>query len=119
MLETKVTVTIENLAPENETALTPLWFGLHDGNFDTYDRGRPASAGLENINDEAESSTAFFGQTAPNAGEIEAGVIESHSGFEPEDRILSSSDFANADFTAEDDVKTVLLSILLSMSNQQ
>ena len=206
----EVTVTVENLSPENGTALTPLWIGIHDGNFDTYDRGRPATPGLESlaedgdttlitteflnsdagfvegtitgdeganpgvidagettsmtftvdrslassrylnyasmvlpsndafiangnplaheifdengnfietefivagdevldagteINDEGELSTAFFGQAAPNTGETEGGVVESHPGFVPEGRILSSSDFAEADFTAED-----------------
>ena len=223
----EVTVTIESLSPENGTLLTPLWVGFHDGNFDTYDRGRTASAGLESIaedgdatilseeflasgagfvdgiivgaggategpidlgettnftftldrslassrffnyasmvlpsndafiangdpgaieifdeegnflgadfvvsgsqvldagtevNDEAENSTAFFGQAEPNTGTDENGVVKSHPGFEPGGRILSEPDFANADFTAEgydvaritittDDVPTVV-----------
>ena len=206
----EVTVTIENLSPEGGTALTPLWVGFHDGNFDTYDRDRPASDGLESlaedgdtsliseeflnsdtgfvdgtiagdggatpgiidvgettsftftvdrslassrylnyasmvlpsndafiangnpfaheifdmdgnfigadftisgsevldagteVNDEAESSTAFLGQTVPNTGETENGLVQTHPGFASDGRILSSSDFANADFTAED-----------------
>ena len=205
----EVTVTIENLSPERGTALTPLWVGFHDGNFDTYDRDRPASAGLESlaedgdtslisaeffnsdtglvdgtitgdrgvtpgiidvgettsftfsvdrslassryfnyasmvlpsndafiangnpfaheifdldgnfigadftisgnevldagteVNDEAENSTAFLGQSAPNTGETENGLVQTHPGFASDGRILSSSDFANADFTAE------------------
>ncbi|MEO1004771.1 MAG: spondin domain-containing protein [Cyanobacteria bacterium J06638_38] len=205
----EITITVENLSPDNGTPITPLWFGLHDGNFDTYDRGRPASAGLEAIaedgdasllgtellnsgagfiegtipgnegenlgvidvgettsitftvdrslpssrylnyasmilpsndgfvangnprsheifdaqgnfqggnfiiagdevldagtelNDEAESSTAFFGQAAPNTGETEGGVVQSHPGFASAGRILSSNDFAGADFTAD------------------
>ncbi|MGB3401469.1 MAG: spondin domain-containing protein [Microcoleaceae cyanobacterium] len=44
-----VTISIENLAPENGTFITPLWFGFHDGTFDTYDRGRPATPGLESL----------------------------------------------------------------------
>jgi len=44
-----VTVSIENLSPENGAFLTPLWFGFHDGTFDTYDRGRPSSPGLESL----------------------------------------------------------------------
>ena len=206
----EVTVTIENLSPQQGTALTPLWVGFHDGGFDTYDRDRPASAGLESlaedgetgliaeeflnsdtgfvegtivgdggetpgiidvgettsitftvdrslassryfnyasmvlpsndafiangnpyaheifdmdgnfigadfvvsgnevldagteVNDEAENSTAFFGQSSPNTGETENGLVQIHPGFDPEGRILSSSDFANGDFTAED-----------------
>ena len=205
----EVTVTVESLTPENGTLLTPLWVGFHDGNFDTYDRGRPASAGLESIaedgdatllsrefissgaglvdgvivgaggategpidpgettsltftidrslassrffnyaamvlpsndafiangnpeaieifdedgsflgadfvvsgsqvldagtevNDEAENSTAFFGQTEPNTGTDENGVVQLHPGFEPEGRILSAPQFANGDFTAD------------------
>lgn len=206
----EVTVTVESLAPENGTLLTPFWVGFHDGNFDTYDSGATASAGLESlaedgdstllseefldsgagfvegvipgaggatpgpldagettsltftvdrslassryfnyasmllpsndafiangdpeaielfdedgnflgadfvvagnqvldagteVNDEAEESTAFFAQSAPNTGTDENGTVSLHSGFDPEGRILSSTDFANGDFTAED-----------------
>ena len=57
-------------------------------------------AGTE-VNDEAETSTAFFGQAEPNTGETEAGVVQTHPGFNPEGRILSSTEFANADFTTD------------------
>ena len=205
----EVTVTVENLAPENGTPLTPLWAAFHDGNFDTYNSGEAATPGLESlaedgstaliseeflssgagvvdgtitgddganpgvidvgettsftftvdrslassryfnyasmilpsndafiangdpleheifdaegnflgadfivagdevldagteVNDEAEESTAFFGQAAPNTGETENGVVQSHPGFESGGRILSSPDFAGADFTAD------------------
>lgn len=205
----EVTVTVENLAPENGTPLTPLWAGFHDGNFDTYDTGEAATPGLESlaedgstaliseeflnsgvgvvdgtisgdeganpgiidvgettsftftvdrslassryfnyasmvlpsndafiangdplaheifdaegnflgadfvvagdevldagteVNDEAAESTAFFGQAAPNTGETENGVVQSHLGFESRGRILSSPDFAGADFSAD------------------
>ena len=40
---TRVMVTIENLAPQQGTWLTPFWVGFHDGSFDTYDGGTPAS----------------------------------------------------------------------------
>ena len=205
-----VTVTVENLSPANGTPLTPLWAGFHDGDFDTYDRGRPATSGLESlaedgategiseeflasgagfidaaitgdegatpgiidvgettsftftvdrslassryfnyasmvlpsndafvangdpldheifdesgnfvaedfsilgdeildagteVNDEAADSTAFFSQAEPNTGETEAGVVESHPGFNSEGRILNAEDFVNADFTQPD-----------------
>lgn len=45
----KVTVTVENLAPNHGNLLTPAWVGLHDGSFDVYDRGAAASAALERI----------------------------------------------------------------------
>lgn len=36
-----IKVTIENLAPQAGTFLTPLWVGFHDGSFDIYDRDEP------------------------------------------------------------------------------
>lgn len=45
----QVLVSIENIAPDNGTALTPLWVGFHNGGFDTIDLGRPASEGVERI----------------------------------------------------------------------
>jgi hypothetical protein len=205
----EVTVKIENLAPENGTFLTPLWTAFHDGTFDTYDRGRIASPGLESlaedgdtslishefissgaglvdglivgtektegsidpgettsytftldsslatsrffsyasmvipsndafigngitnaievfnengeflgadfiilgnevrdagteVNDEQENSTAFFGQTEPNTGTEENGVVSDHPGFIEGGRILSEPTFTNADFTTDD-----------------
>lgn len=208
MVQITVTVTVENLAPINGTLLTPLWVGFHNGQFDTYDRGRPVSLGLESVaedgatdlisnefnlsgngsvqgtivgpagsaagpidpgeiasatftidtadpssrffnyaamilpsndafvangdptaieiidengnflganfliagnevldagtevNDEAVESTAFFGQTVPNTGIEENGVVATHPGFIPNGRILSAPQFANGDFTA-------------------
>ena len=208
MVQIAVTVTVENLAPLNGTLLTPLWVGFHNGQFDTYDRGRPASLGLERVaedgavelinnefslsgnglvqgaitgpggatpgpidpgeitsatftldtedprsrffnyaamvlpsndafiangdptareiidengnflganflisgsevldagtevNDEGVESTAFFGQTVPNTGVQENGVVEIHPGFLPNGRILSAPQFANVDFKA-------------------
>ena len=62
----QVTVTIENLAPENGTLLTAFWVGFHNG-FDTYDRGRPVSPGLESLAEDGDNSLittefAFSGQ---------------------------------------------------------
>ena len=44
-----IEVTVENMAPEAGTFLTPVWVGFHDGSFDLYDLGSGASAGLEAI----------------------------------------------------------------------
>ncbi|MEM6574346.1 MAG: spondin domain-containing protein [Pseudomonadota bacterium] len=40
----RLRVTIENLAPQNATFLTPFWVGFHDATFDTYNGGTPASS---------------------------------------------------------------------------
>jgi len=206
-------VSIENLAPQNGTLLTPLWVGFHDGGFDIYDRGvsldlfpgteslvedgdtqqiserftvvgsgmvqgtilgieganvgpidtgEVASLFLEvdptlpssrffsyasmvipsndafiangdptahpifdeagnfigadfielgsdildggtEVNDELPVNTAFFGQTVPNTGVDENGVVTIHPGFNPvgSGGILDSPQFANADFKAD------------------
>lgn len=208
-----IRVSVENLAPENATLLTPLWFGFHDGGFDIYDRnasldlfpgtealvedgntgpistqfdvvdagevqgtilglsganpgpidaGEVASFVVEvdptlpinryfsyasmvipsndafiangnpfahpifddagnfigadfillgsdvldggtEVNDEVPANTAFFGQTTPDTGVDENGVVELHPGFNPvgSGGILDDPQFANADFTSE------------------
>lgn len=45
----QVTVTIENLSSDGGLFFTPVWVGFHNGGFDVYDRGAPASPGLEAI----------------------------------------------------------------------
>lgn len=206
-MQTQLTIQIENLAPTNGTLLTPVWFGFHNGTFDTYDRGRPVSPGLESVaedgaidlisrefdlarfgtvqgavlglegtpgpidagetatftvtldgsnptsrffsyasmiipsndffiangnerahqifdeqgnflgadftilgnqvldagsevNDEVPANTAFFGQQTPNTGVAENGVVQVAGGFIPGGPILSTPQFANADYTA-------------------
>jgi hypothetical protein len=208
MSQTNITVTVENLASENGTFITPTWVGFHNGEFNTFDLDKEVSPGLESlaedgvttgisaeflasgsgtvegmlagndgiegvidpgesvsqtftldsddpnsrffnyasmvipsndalfanddpmeheifdadgnfiaadfvisgaevldagteVNDEAAAATAFFGQKTPNTGETENGVVQPHPGFEVGGRILSSADFANADFTAD------------------
>ena len=48
----EVKVTIENIAPTEGTVLTPLWVGFHDGTYDLFDVGFPASPALERIAEE-------------------------------------------------------------------
>ncbi len=41
-----VVVTVENASPSRGTFLTPIWIGIHDGTFDSYDGGQLASVPL-------------------------------------------------------------------------
>lgn len=61
--------------------------------------GEVLDAGTE-VNDEETTTTAFFGPSDPDTGTTEGRTVESHRGFIPGGPILSSSEFANADFTA-------------------
>jgi hypothetical protein len=42
-----VNISIENLGPEGGAIATPLWVTFHDGSFDAFDPGAPASSGIE------------------------------------------------------------------------
>lgn len=44
-----LTITVENLSPSQGTFLTPVWFGFHDGSFDLFNQGSPASEHLERM----------------------------------------------------------------------
>jgi Ca2+-binding RTX toxin-like protein len=204
IMQTQLTIEVENLAPTNGVFVAPVWFGFHNGKFDTFDLGRPASLGVERIaedasatvltteftqsgfgtvqgvvrpvapgplapgltssltvtldpsnpnsryfnyaamvvpsndfffanddqreqqvfdakgnflgadfiirgneildagtevNDEIPANTAFFGQTIPNTGVAENGVVRTATGFIPGGAILNTPRFANVDFT--------------------
>ncbi|WP_299490735.1 spondin domain-containing protein, partial [Acaryochloris sp. IP29b_bin.137] len=45
----EVLVTIESLAPNAGTFLTPIWVGFHNGEFDIYDLGEAATPSLERL----------------------------------------------------------------------
>lgn len=59
-------------------------------------------AGVE-VNDEIPMNTAFFGQTTPNTGDDENGVVHLHTGYMSPGSggVLDDPMFANADFTAQ------------------
>lgn len=63
--------------------------------------GMILDAGTE-VNDEIPAHTAFFGQTMPNTGIAENGVVGLHPGFLPvgANGILAAEMFSNADFRA-------------------
>ena len=52
----KVSVKIENLAPENGNFLTPVWVAFHNGDFDILDLNSPATPGLERLAEDGNTS---------------------------------------------------------------
>lgn len=61
---TTITVTIENLAPNMGTSLTPFWVGFHNGGFDLFNAGQSASPALEAIAEDGNTgplTTLFAG----------------------------------------------------------
>ncbi len=71
----EVRVTIQNLAPATGTFLTPLWVGFHDGTFDTYDLGSPASPAIERIAEDGDSQQLFASFKANAVGGIDSEIF--------------------------------------------
>ncbi|MEO1696437.1 MAG: spondin domain-containing protein [Planctomycetota bacterium] len=72
-----VVVTVTNAQPARGMLLTPPWVGIHDGTFDTYDGGQPASVPLGGNEIEAVAEdgnngplTATFASRLPNAPQV-------------------------------------------------
>ena len=64
-------VTVENLSTNEGLFLTPVWIGFHDGSFDSYDQGSPASMGLERLAEDGTVAdiSAEFQAAAPTGDE--------------------------------------------------
>ncbi|MCG8528946.1 MAG: spondin domain-containing protein [Opitutales bacterium] len=63
-----IRITVESTAPGGGVTLTPIWFGFHDGNFDTFNAGAPASAGLEAIAEDGNGATLRADFAASSGG---------------------------------------------------
>jgi hypothetical protein len=66
-----VRVRITNLAPENGTFLTPFWVGFHNGTFDLYDLGAPASMELERIAEDGDTGPLTMAFPMSGAGTVQ------------------------------------------------
>lgn len=74
-----VVVTVENGQPSRGIFLTPVWIGIHDGSFDSYDGGQVASVPLggdeiERLAEDGNNApiTATFDQVTGGAPQFEA-----------------------------------------------
>ncbi len=70
-----VQVKIENLAPETGGWLTPFWVGFHDGTFDIYDLGAPASAELERLAEDGNTAPLSGNFMASGSGTVDATIL--------------------------------------------
>lgn len=70
-----VTIAVRNLAPATGTFQTPIWIGLHDGTFDLYDLGSPASAELERIAEDGNAAPLGDSLTDSGRGSIQGVVL--------------------------------------------
>ena len=75
-----VRVNVKNLSQAGGLYNTPLWVGFHNGEFDSYSNGEPASAGLERLAEDGDASvlSSEFAAAAPAGFDA---VITEPSGF--------------------------------------
>jgi hypothetical protein len=78
----EVTVSIENVAPENGAYLTPVWVGFHNGRFDLLEPGMPASEALERLAEDGDTAPLSAAFQASKHGTVDATIV-SDSGIPP------------------------------------
>lgn len=78
----EVTVTIDNLSPEQGIILTPLWVGFHEGDYDLYEPGLSASAGLELIAEDGDASV--LSETFTSSGNNRTDGVITGDGISPD-----------------------------------
>ncbi len=98
MPNVQVTVSIENLAPENGIYLTPVWVGFHDGNFDTFDLLRPATEGLENIAEDGDASELSARFAESRVGSLDSTIAGG------DDFVIAPGEIATATFTLDNEL---------------
>ena len=91
----EVTVTVESLTPANGGVATPVWVGFHNGEFDTYDIGAPATPGLERIAEDGSPADLSAEFLASGFGTVD-GVV-----FGPDAPVFFSGDKASATFDVD------------------
>ncbi|MGK7890904.1 MAG: spondin domain-containing protein [Leptolyngbyaceae cyanobacterium] len=74
MATSTVTVSVKNLAPSDGTRLTPVWVGFHNGQFDTFSAGEPASSALEAIAEDGNITPLSKDFNASGAGRVD-GIV--------------------------------------------
>jgi hypothetical protein len=66
-----VRVTVTVLSPMGGTFITPVWVGFHNGSFDTYNPGAPASLAVERIAEDGDTSFLAADFAASGAGSVD------------------------------------------------
>ena len=65
---TELRITVTNTSPTGGTALTPTYFGFHDGSFDLFNVGEAASPGLESLAEDGAAATLAQERLAVSPG---------------------------------------------------
>ncbi|MCR9201394.1 MAG: spondin domain-containing protein [Planctomycetaceae bacterium] len=86
-----MTVTIENIAPSDGVALTPVWVGFHTGSFDSYNGGLRSLPALERLAEDGNNAviSAQFNDFDPVNGGY---TFVDNSGSQPRSRLVRTGD---------------------------
>lgn len=86
-----MTVTIENIAPSDGVALTPVWVGFHTGSFDSYNGGLRSLPALERLAEDGNNAviSAQFNDFDPVNGGY---TFIDNSGNRPRSRLVRTGD---------------------------
>jgi CHRD domain len=91
--QTRVNVTIENMAPGQGTFQTPVWIGFHNGTFDTYDGGTlasdlpiPGSVAIERLAEDGSTGPISSDFSVFGAGSVQATLAGPNGPIAPGDR---------------------------------
>ena len=96
-----IRITVDNLAPDNGTFLTPAWFGFHDGNFDLYDRNEPITPGLERLVEDGDVEPLNAEFAAAGSGTVQGAILGTELTPGPIDPGESASFVVDLDSSAE------------------
>ncbi|TCI02039.1 PEP-CTERM sorting domain-containing protein [Corallincola luteus] len=79
---TYVKVEVSSLFAEGGLAITPVWMGFHDGSFDSFDAGSAASAELQALAENGDTSGISASFTASHADGVQ-GTLAAFGGMAP------------------------------------
>lgn len=79
---TTVQVEVSSLFADGGLAFTPVWLGFHDGTFDSFDQGDAASASLQNLAENGDTSGIQSDFSMANPMGVQS-VLASPSGLAP------------------------------------
>ena len=92
-----VTITVENLASASGGLITPVWVGFHDGSFDLYDSGSPASAQLERLAEDGNTGPVAADFLGSGAGSVESTLFGLGGPLAPGEIVSQTFNLANTD----------------------
>ena len=79
----RLSISAENLAPENGGSVAPVWFGFHNGQFKTFEVGQAASPGLETLAEDGAPTGVIAEFDAAGQGTVQGALLGSFGGGGP------------------------------------